>query len=69
MPTPKNPQIDKFLTKLANGDSREEAANEMRCVLPPIGCGKPIRGFRDDLSAKEYRISGLCQQCQDAFYE
>jgi hypothetical protein len=24
--------------------------------------------FTDVLSLKEYRISGLCQQCQDAFF-
>ena len=24
--------------------------------------------FRDDLSRKEYNISGLCQHCQDAFF-
>lgn len=32
------------------------------------GCGKVIRTeteFRDNLSRKEYGISGLCQDCQD----
>lgn len=24
--------------------------------------------FRDDLSRKEFRISGLCQKCQDEFF-
>ena len=28
-------------------------------------CGKPAQWFRDDLSCWEYRISGLCQTCQD----
>ena len=30
-------------------------------------CEKKIRDgdFRDDLSRKEYSISGLCQECQD----
>lgn len=67
MPTPKTPGIESFLTSLSN-DSRHEAATEMRCISPPIGCGKPIRGFRDDLSSKEHKISGLCQQCQDSFF-
>ncbi len=34
-------------------------------------CGKPIdnmRDFNDDLSWKEYKISGLCQTCQDGFF-
>lgn len=25
--------------------------------------------FRDELSRKEFRISGLCQKCQDEFYD
>lgn len=28
-------------------------------------CGNKIEGFRDELSLKEYGISGLCQECQD----
>ena len=39
------------------------------CVKPPFGCGKPIMGFKDKLSEKEYRISGLCQECQDKIFE
>jgi hypothetical protein len=33
-------------------------------------CGKPIdmATFTDPLSVKEYRISGMCQACQDAFF-
>ena len=33
-------------------------------------CSKPIDpdGFRDDLSRKEYGISGLCQKCQDGVF-
>ena len=37
-----------------------------------IGCGKEIedfgKEFHDALSAKEYNISGLCQVCQDNFF-
>lgn len=28
-------------------------------------CDAPADSFRDDLSRKEYRISGMCQNCQD----
>lgn len=33
-------------------------------------CHKPINieDFADQLSLKEYRISGLCQKCQDDFF-
>lgn len=35
-------------------------------------CHKPIdvswTAFRDDLSRKEYKISGMCQKCQDEVF-
>lgn len=32
-------------------------------------CTKPVGEFRDDLSRKEYSISGMCQDCQDEFFK
>lgn len=31
-------------------------------------CADEITCFRDSLSAKEYRISGMCQKCQDSIF-
>jgi hypothetical protein len=31
-------------------------------------CGEPIAGFRDELSLREYKISGMCQACQDSVF-
>lgn len=31
-------------------------------------CENKVGEFRDDLSRKEYEISGLCQTCQDDFF-
>lgn len=31
-------------------------------------CGKDIGSFRDQASKKEYKISGMCQTCQDDFF-
>jgi len=33
-------------------------------------CGNPVNfeDFRDDLSRREFKISGLCQKCQDEFF-
>ena len=31
-------------------------------------CGDIPGSFRDALSAKEYRISGMCQNCQDRVF-
>ena len=57
--------IDGFAKK-AFGKSQTEAKEEEVCVF----CGKPIimKDFKDQLSIKEYKISGLCQKCQDDIY-
>jgi hypothetical protein len=34
-----------------------------------VTCGKQVTGFRDELSRKEYEISGMCQECQDGIEE
>ena len=36
-----------------------------------VKCGGEVKpeDFRDDLSLKEYRISALCQECQDLIFE
>ena len=64
-PSDKSPAIANFLE--ANF-GRTTAIEGNHCIPPPMGCGKPIEGFRDELSAKEYRISGLCQTCQDEVF-
>jgi hypothetical protein len=66
-PTPKAPAITKTLEYLAG---RTTAITGDHCVKPPFGCGKPApaSSFRDYISLKEYRISGLCQHCQDKFF-
>ena len=33
----------------------------MSCTI----CKKEIKGFKDPRSIKEYKISGMCQECQD----
>ena len=36
-----------------------------RCPI----CHNKIGEFRDELSKKEYEISGMCQDCQDEFFD
>lgn len=48
--------------------SRREAIARNLCVPEPIGCGGPADEFDDELSRKEFAISGLCQGCQDAIF-
>lgn len=42
---------------------KAERAKEGKCTM----CGKEIKeaDFKDNLSKKEYSLSGLCQSCQD----
>ena len=61
--TPKASAIESLLTCLS-GVSRVGAVAEGSCTF----CHEMATSFRDDLSAKEYTISGMCQKCQDNFF-
>jgi hypothetical protein len=32
-------------------------------------CGGQIGSFRDERSTREFRISGMCQECQDSLFD
>ncbi len=78
-PSQKAPGMDQDLTNIFGFD-RREFIKSAQCVPVPFGCGKlltetdfaksgEVEGpFRDRQSAKEYTISGLCQDCQDDIY-
>lgn len=57
-PSKKSPEIESFLEMLSG---RTSAITADCCVQQPYGCGKQITEFRDELSQREYTISGLCQ--------
>ncbi len=46
------------------GRSRSLAIAGNSCVK----CGESATDFRDELSRKEFGISGLCQSCQDGIF-
>lgn len=65
----KSPEIEKFLDKYTEinfGKSKADAKAEKVCVF----CHKPIKmkDFRNELSRREYKISGICQKCQDDIF-
>ena len=62
-PTTKAPEIDATLKRLSGVD-RVASINSNGCVF----CKAPELNFRDDLSRKEYCISGMCQTCQDQMF-
>lgn len=53
------------LTELTFGRTLTSALTNHSCVK----CGGVAAEFRDKLSEREYRISGLCQPCQDATFD
>lgn len=61
----KSPAMSEFLENMFG---RSTAIKEDKCIPSPVGCGGPATDFRDELSRKEYSISGLCQSCQDLVF-
>jgi hypothetical protein len=62
-PTTKALNVEKFLSDLA-GESRSTAIVEDRCLF----CKGPATQFTDAVSKREFEISGMCQTCQDDFF-
>jgi len=58
--TIKNPNIDKVLTQMM-GKNRYDTVMESLCMT----CDGYATEFKDEISKKEYTISGMCQDCQD----
>jgi len=66
-PSHKTPEMDQALDKLSLamfGRTRSGSIESNIC----IDCGEQATEFRDELSAKEFSISGLCQKCQDKVF-
>ena len=61
-PTKKAPEIEELIDATnPSGRKRVDSIKADVCSW----CGKPAVEFRDELSRREYRISGFCQDCQD----
>jgi len=60
-PAPKSESLNQFLNGVFN---REAFITDDVCV----SCKTPAFYFRDDLSKKEFSLSGLCQICQDEVF-
>ena len=65
-PTEKSSQIDDIF-KILYGIDRKASITKKSCV----SCGAENLtedSFRDELSLREFHISGLCQDCQDKVF-
>lgn len=65
----KDEEIKKYLDKITKTfefkNTRTQALKNKKCVM----CTNPNFEFKDKISEKEYKISGMCQTCQDSFFE
>lgn len=55
--------LDNF-SKAAFGKTNSEAVGENVCVI----CHGPAAEFSNELSRKEFGISGMCEGCQNEFF-
>jgi hypothetical protein len=63
-PMTRSSEVDAFLDWISKGmfgRSRTEAIKSNICIF----CGKDSALFRDEISITKYKITGLCQKCQD----
>ena len=66
-PSEESPQMEEMLdyfTGVTFGRSRKRCIESDVCV----SCGGEAKEFKDDLSRKEFTISGMCQVCQDKVF-
>ena len=61
--TKKSREVEELITMLT-GKSRTDIIDRNECIL----CDERAGQFRDELSLKEYQISGYCQACQDEIF-
>ena len=52
------------ITQTVFGVSRTTSIKQDTCVT----CQEDASTFKDDLSRKEFTISGMCQSCQDSVF-
>lgn len=66
-PSKKSKGIEEMIEGFAQsefGRGRKESIEQDICVT----CGKEATEFKDNLSRKEFSISGMCQICQDGIF-
>ena len=56
--------MNKDIMKSMGFGKQVEAVDHSFCPM----CKEPVSEFRDELSKKEYQISGMCQKCQDSIF-
>ena len=64
-PSQKAEEVDHAITSIFGFDLKEQIKSK-KCVF----CSEEVEldSFKDELSLKEYHISGMCQSCQDRMF-
>lgn len=59
--------MNKSIMRAIGFNNAIDLIEECRCPF----CKKPVimSEFVDELSIKEFNISGICQKCQDSFFK
>ena len=64
----KSPQIQEVIDNLSlNSFGRKTSTALAQNIC--VDCGEETKEFKDELSKKEYLITGLCQKCQDYVFD
>ena len=56
----KNPKLTAFLDEVLKTNTKQDIEN---CIC--VFCGGDANDFKNEISKKEFQISGFCQKCQD----
>ena len=65
IPSDKTPAMENLIDSVnTSGRKRVDSKSDL-CTW----CGKAATDFKDELSRKEYTISGFCQSCQDQVFK
>jgi hypothetical protein len=55
----------RFAAEMCYGKTGLANLDASRCPV----CGGEAKNFRDEISRKEFSISGMCQKCQDLTFK
>jgi len=64
-PTEKAPELEEAITAMFGINRKEAIVNQ---VCPLCGSSVELDSFKNELSLKEFHISGMCQDCQDRMF-
>ena len=56
--------MNKEILKKAGFEKEVKLINNHKCPT----CGEDINNFKDESSIREFKISGMCQKCQDKIF-